>query len=200
MIIALTCGVEGCNKKVFACGLCGMHYARLKRNGDVDKIKYKRTGKSKEHPLEYKIWKDMNSRCHNKNREHYMHYGGRGIEVCERWSGIDGFDNFYEDMGDKPRGATLDRIDVNKNYSPDNCRWASSSVQNINKRSASVPYIWHDKKGKHKFYVRFKKLFGDDNVGFSSLEDARIYRDKVLKERNRLDILEAIKEKESRCL
>lgn len=73
----------------------------------------------------------MRSRCHNRNVPDFVRYGGRGIRVCERW---DAFENFLADMGEPPKGMTLDRIDVNGDYTPDNCRWLSRAGQNRNKR------------------------------------------------------------------
>jgi hypothetical protein len=77
----------------------------------------------------YQIWIDMVRRCKNENRENYPNYGGRGITVCERWMK---FENFYEDMGDPPPGMSIDRKDVNGNYEPENCRWASIKDQSLN--------------------------------------------------------------------
>lgn len=77
-------------------------------------------------------WMQMISRCTIQTHRLYNHYGGRGIMVCERWKD---FSNFYEDMGDPPKGYTLDRIDNNGNYEPGNCEWVHNSIQHNNKRS-----------------------------------------------------------------
>ena len=74
----------------------------------------------------------MKQRCADKNCAAYKNYGGRGIKVCDRW--LESFENFVEDMGEKPFEYTLDRVDVNGGYSPDNCRWASRKTQMENKR------------------------------------------------------------------
>jgi hypothetical protein len=81
--------------------------------------------------LTYKIWGSMRQRCENPNAENYPYYGGRGIAVCERWQK---FENFLADMGEKPDGLSIDRIDNSKGYEPGNCRWTTSSEQNRNRR------------------------------------------------------------------
>lgn len=81
----------------------------------------------------HRIWKGMKSRCYNPNSPRYADYGGRGITVCDRWR--ESFENFYADMGDPPPGATLDRKDNGKGYSPSNCRWSTRAEQNLNKRN-----------------------------------------------------------------
>ena len=78
----------------------------------------------------YNTWDRMKCRCSNPNEKHYHRYGGRGITVCKRW--LDDFWNFVEDMGERPEGLTLDRIDNDKGYSPDNCRWATRKAQSAN--------------------------------------------------------------------
>lgn len=82
----------------------------------------------------YKSWEMMIQRCTNPNFDSYEYYGGRGIKVCKKW--LD-FRNFYADMGDKPEGKSLDRIDVNKNYEINNCKWSTQSEQLINRRIVS---------------------------------------------------------------
>lgn len=80
----------------------------------------------------YSIWQNMLNRCRNKNTRSYKDYGERGISVCDRWQE---FDNFYADMGDPPKGKTLDRYPNNNgNYEPTNCRWASTIEQQNNTR------------------------------------------------------------------
>jgi hypothetical protein len=76
----------------------------------------------------------MVRRCFNRKSDNYPDYGARGITVCERWRGPLGFQNFLADMGERPRGKTLDRKNANGNYERSNCRWATNHVQALNKR------------------------------------------------------------------
>lgn len=83
---------------------------------------------------EYRSWKSMKDRCNLPKAPNYHLYGGRGITVCSQWIGLEGFVNFIHDMGPRPIGHTLDRIDADGNYEPSNCRWATLKKQAQNRR------------------------------------------------------------------
>lgn len=95
----------------------------VKPNGECARDDYK-------HYL-YNTWKGMLGRCNKENDPSYKNYGGRGIRVCESWHY---FKEFAADVGDRPLGTTLDRIDVNGNYEPGNIRWSTASEQAYNRR------------------------------------------------------------------
>ena len=80
----------------------------------------------------YRSWQAMIARCNDPRQRSYKNYGGRGIKVCDRW--LHSFVNFREDMGLRPQGMTLDRVNSNGNYEPGNCRWATWTEQRLNRR------------------------------------------------------------------
>lgn len=88
---------------------------------------------SKSSSATYSTWSSMISRCTNKNEFSFKNYGGRGISVCSRW--LNSFESFLMDMGERPPGCSIDRMDNNGNYEPGNCRWSTDVEQCRNKRS-----------------------------------------------------------------
>lgn len=104
----------------------------------------------------YKRYIEMHRRCEEPGHRGYERYGAKGIKVCDRWSGPNGFENFFEDMGPCPSGHTLDRIDGTKGYSPENCRYADSQTQNSN-RADNVHITY---KGESKILAEWARHFG----------------------------------------
>lgn len=175
------CTVEGCEKEEFCRGLCVAHYANaLRHDKSFSRLRI-RTNKIKEHRREYDIWRSMKQRCFDKNHQAYYRYGGRGITVCDRWIGPYGFEHFYEDMGDKPDGKTLDREDNSKGYSPDNCRWATIWEQAKNTRKSdgrSLPVGVGYDKNKHRFTAYIQ-------IGGEKLSKRFINKDDAISQRLR---------------
>lgn len=125
----------------------------------------------------YKNYHAMLARCYDPNCVPYKDYGARGITVCDRWKGDTGFLNFKEDMGQKPKGFSIERRDVNGNYSPENCKWESYSVQGFNKRklklntSGRTGVYWYE--SRNRWVAKLMKDGKEKWVGqFIDFEDA----------------------------
>lgn len=125
----------GSNLKKGSTNSCGCFRREFASQQAVKRFtKHGNAVRGKQSP-EHRAWVDMRHRCENENLEAYRDYGGRGISVCARWKT---FDLFLADMGKRPSAKhSIDRIDVNGNYEPGNCRWATKSVQSHNKRAKS---------------------------------------------------------------
>lgn len=118
-----------------------------------DQVRKAATRHGMSHTKIHHLWKGMMSRCYSPANFAFEHYGQRGITVCEKWHT---FENFFEDMGERPPGRSLDRIDNNGPYSPENCRWATRAEQARNKRSNRV-LGW---RGEEKVLSDWAKCLG----------------------------------------
>jgi hypothetical protein len=131
------CKCECGNVKIIPLG--NLKTGASKSCGCLNNEKRKGNTYSKKHGMslsrEYHSWRAMLDRCENVNYREYQDWGGRGIKVCERWHI---FENFLADMGERPNGTTLDRIDNNGNYEPTNCRWATGKTQCNNRRNNTI--------------------------------------------------------------
>lgn len=105
--------------------------------------------------LLHRIYMSMKTRCYNHRNPNYARYGAKGVRICQRW--LDSFDAFVDDMGPRPDGASIDRIDVYGDYEPDNCRWASRLTQASNTRRI-LKFRWKGKESCLTEICRFENV------------------------------------------
>lgn len=128
------CSVIGCNNLIFGRGLCRTHYHTIAQDGEIGRKRTKR-GTRQQHKLAYNSYIAMLSRCYQSYNPSYGRYGGKGIKVCKRWLSPCGFQHFLDDMGDRRNNESLDRIDSDGDYCPENCRWTTVKNQNRNRKT-----------------------------------------------------------------
>jgi len=136
-------------------GIFCSRYCKLKSQG----------GLSKKHGMsftrEYNSWQSMKKRCYYEKCPSFPRYGGRGIKVCDRW--LESFQNFYDDMGERPKNMTLDRVDVNGWYTPENCKWSSPMDQSKNRECTQLYDIFNERltlsEISRKYNIKFATLF-----------------------------------------
>jgi len=176
----MICKIEGCNNSVLVkkeC-LCRAHYLRKWKYGDPLFIKTDYVPKGKDHPnykhgawgeLLFKTWLNMISRCYRSEDKSYERYGAKGIFVCDRWRY--NFWSFKKDMGEKPEGYTLDRINSNDGYYPENCRWATYTTQGRNRPS----FVKLDMEKAREIRALPKKAKNGRGPGYARKEIANMY-------------------------
>ena len=183
-IVRCDCGFEAIRQRgdiisgrSRCCNSC--RYKNRKGKGNPKILKH---GKS--YTKTMTTWSEMKRRCYKEDRIDYKNYGGRGITICDRWLHGDGnktgFHCFLEDMGDRPDGMTIDRINHDGDYEPSNCRWATN-IEQMNNRQDSrfIEY-----KGERMTMANAARRF---NVPYRS-----IYNRVVLKGMNPEDVIEAL--------
>lgn len=148
----------------------------------MDYRKYRGPNDGRSKKRSYRIWQQMRDRCSNPNNPHKKYYSDKGVTVCERWLEPfgKGYDNFLEDMGEPEADQSLDRINVNGNYEPSNCRWASRVVQMNNttrKKIVKEKGISYDKeRGKYTFHFQSKSAGVTIFKRFDTIDEAKAYR------------------------
>ena len=168
-IYRCSCGVE------FSADVAAVKYGNTTSCGCYRRLRIKeirRTHGESKRTKEYESWAGMRARCLNKKGEKYKHYGGRGISICKRWSD---YSNFLSDMGRCPVGFTLERKNVNGNYTPSNCIWASQKTQQNNRRNNSRITLKGETKTVAEWSfltgIKYRKIWKRIRSGWSA-EDA----------------------------
>ncbi len=166
------CGFE---KPVYEFDLCD---GKSTQCANCNRIKHLHTFGGRQSPT-YSTWMCMRRRCYEPSMNDYMRYGGRGISVCERW---ENFENFLADMGERPSGHVIDRIDPKGNYEPKNCRWITYKESAIHRSSTK----WVMKFGNRVLlseaaaqfgvcYITLKRFLAQHNLGNDVSKIERVY-------------------------
>lgn len=119
-----TCSVEGCGREHACKGLCSMHYKRMSRHGSLEDARFRHRMSD---TVTYTVWCSIMRRCYTPGQENYPRYGGKGIRVAKRWHRFEGF---YRDMGPRPDGCVIHRLDSSKGYTPENTIWTLEEYHN----------------------------------------------------------------------
>jgi hypothetical protein len=159
-----SCRAVGCGSRAVSQGFCDKHYRRWKKYGDPNHRENEQHGKHD--TKEYVVWSNMIERCCNPNNNSYAYYGGRGIKICKEWR--DSFSNFLRDMGERPKGTQIDRINTNGDYCKENCRWVPKKEQMRNLRSNIVILY----RGESKCLKEWCELL---NLSYNAIRK-RLYR------------------------
>lgn len=168
------CSIKDCENNKRALGFCNKHYIRFKKYGDPLFQKVESHGMYR--TTTYKTWRSMKERVLNPLNSNFKNYGGRGITICDEWK--NSFLAFYRDMGPRPsKNHSIDRIDNEKGYSKENCRWATKTEQSRNQRVCSrnksgikgVHWVEKIKKWHVKISTNEGRLFLGE---FQNLKDA----------------------------
>lgn len=179
-----SCKIEGCvkeghiqnGKEKYIKGYCNSHYLKFRKYGDP-LVEKSRRGESRVKNELLNTYSKIKDRCYNEKCMSFKYYGSRGIKMCDRWLGVDGFLNFCNDMGLRTsKKHSIDRIDNNGNYEPNNCRWATNHQQSANtRRNNKVVGVCFSKT--RNFWISYLKVNGKSyRRNFILYKDAVNYR------------------------
>ena len=130
------CSESGCGNKAHSRGLCQAHYWQFRKANPEKVARYEKHFRKDKST--YSIWKQMKARCYSPYSTSYNRYGARGVTVCQEW--LDSYDAFVRDMGNRPQGLQIDRIDNEKGYCKENCRWVTPAENSRNRRDTKLTH------------------------------------------------------------